>query len=40
MDQNLAGGSNGNPIFYMTLVMGQAYFGAELFGGWLATSLF
>jgi hypothetical protein len=40
MDQNLSGGPGGNPFLYFTLAGAQAYFGMELFGGWLATSLF
>jgi hypothetical protein len=40
MDQNLSGGPGGNPFLYFTLVGGQAYFGMELFGGWLLGGLF
>ena len=35
MNQNLSGGPGNNPFLYFTLLGGEAYFGGELFGGYL-----
>ena len=35
MNQNLSGGPGNNPFLYFTLLGGEAYFGSELFGGYL-----
>lgn len=40
LDQNLSGGPGGNPFLYFAFASYQAYFGLEIFGGWLAVDLF